>query len=89
MREFGFRDQELHVGCSTASRVGVTPKLVSLKVTLGGDHPFGHFSYINLRLVTSHEVNEYGFVSSVSSQSYSNFTSWQITIVQKSEVLTH
>ena len=34
-------------------RVGVTPKLVPLRVTLGDDHPSGHFSYINLRLVTS------------------------------------
>ena len=34
-------------------RVGVTPKLVPLRVTLGDDHPSGDFSYINLRLVTS------------------------------------
>lgn len=34
-------------------RVGATPKLVPLKVTLGRDHPSGHFSYITLRLVTS------------------------------------
>jgi hypothetical protein len=34
-------------------RVGVTLKLVPLKVTLGDDLPSGHFSYMNLRLVTS------------------------------------
>jgi hypothetical protein len=47
MREFGFRDQSSSTWLlDRILRVGVTPKLVPLKVTLGDDHL--HY----LRLVT-------------------------------------
>ena len=46
MREFGFRDQSSTWLLDRILRVGVTPKLVPLRVTLGEDHL--HY----LRLVT-------------------------------------